>query len=378
MDAINNVSKTEAKLENLQPATYQAQVRARHGAVVSPWTTVVQFYGSDPVKPKQVWITQQKTTSGVVNWTAVSGATQYEVQWARIAGDNTVLGGWKSEVVNGTSTTLTSLYPDQYYAVYVRTKYANNLLSDYSDGASFWTLSDCGSYEPNNNALDARKIRTGDYADGMLCKGDKEDWFLIYNPSGFKNLQVTFYEHSKPFKLTLYRQPINGGTVSAVPNTTITNNGTVTTKVNNADFANYNYFVQVWVNDPNITYSDTEPFTIIATTKATPYQTNGDGVPTPMAKPVIGESGDAAAGAIQLYPNPANSSTTIGFRGVPSGSSVRLVVYDASGGVAYATQATVSANNSAILPTEGLPTGAYMVEAIADNKRLTKRLMVVR
>ncbi|MCC7439429.1 MAG: S8 family serine peptidase [Armatimonadetes bacterium] len=376
--AINNVSKTEAKLDNLQAATYQVQVRARHGAVVSPWTSVVQFYGSTPVKPSEVWITQQTTTSGVVNWTAVNGATQYEVQWARIAGDNTVLGGWKKKVVNGTSTTLSSLYPDQYYAVYVRTKYANNLLSDYSDVQAFWTLSDCSSYEPNNTPPNARKIRTGDYADGMLCKGDKEDWFLIYNPSGFKNLQVTFYEHSKPFKLTIYRQPINGGTVSAVPNTTITNNGTQSVKVNNADFANYNYYVQVWVNDPNVTYSDSEPFTIIATTKATPYQANGDAVPTPMAKPSIEESREAAAGAIQLYPNPANSSTTIGFRGVPSGSNVRLVVYDARGRVAYSIDGIVSPNNSIVLPTEGLPTGAYMVEAIADNKRLTKRLMVVR
>lgn len=376
--AINNVSKTEAKLDNLQAATYQVQVRARHGAVVSPWTTVVEFYGSTPVRPAEVWITQQKTTSGVVNWSAVSGATQYEVKWARVAGDNTVLGGWYSKVVNGTSTTISNLYPDQYYAVYVRTKYPNNLLSDYSDGVGFWTSLDCNSYEPNNTALDARKIRVGDYADGKICKGDKEDWFIIYNPSGLKNLQVTFYAHSKPLKLTIYRQPINGGTISVVPNTTITNNGTQSVKVNNADFATYNYYVQVWVNDPNITFSDTEPYTIIATTKATPYQAHwGDGAPTPSAKPIAGET-EQERGGIQLYPNPATSNATVSFNGVPSGSNVRLRVYDASGSVAYSAQGVVSPIGTILLPTEGLPAGAYMVEAIANNQRLTSRLMVAR
>ena len=242
----------------------------------------------------------------------------------------------------------------------------------------FWTSLDCNSYEPNNTALDARKIRVGDYADGKICKGDKEDWFIIYNPSGLKNLQVTFYAHSKPLKLTLYRQPINGGTISVVPNTTITNNGTQSVKVNNADFATYNYYVQVWVNDPNITFSDTEPYTIIATTKATPYQARwDDGTPTPAAKPTAGGT-EQEHGGIQLYPNPASSNATISFNGVASGSNVRLRVYDASGSVAYSAQGVVSPIGTILLPTEGLPAGAYMVEAIANNQRLTSRLMVAR
>lgn len=373
---VSNIGGTETLLSNLQPSTYQVRVRARNGNVVSNWTTVVQFFGGNPVAPKNTWVTNLTVTGAKVNWSTVSGVTQYNLKWARIAGDNTVLGSWHSLTVNGTSYSMSQLVPDGRYVAYVRSKYSNNLYSDWAPAASFYTLIDCNAYEASNTANDARTLRIGDYADGLLCKGDKEDWFKVYNPSGYKNLKVILYEHSQPYRVSVYRRSKSSGDLSLLPGSPPAGIGTKIFTLNNADFVNNDYYIQVWIADPNVNYSNSETYTLAAFTQAAPYAA---------AQMGGGESAKEASGMeskgtglMLLYPNPAHRSTTVRFTASQTEAAARILVYDAAGREVYNVQhSTVWGTNETELPLRGLAPGVYFVVVETGEGRTVQRLSVV-
>lgn len=373
---ISNVTGTERLLSDLQAATYQVRVRARNGNVFSSWTGVVQFFGGNPVAPKNAWHSNLTPTGAKINWSAVSGVTQYNVKWARLAGDNTVLGSWKSATVGGTSTTIGSLVPDGRYAAYVRSKYSNNLYSDWSPATSFYTPVDCGVYEAGNTHNDARTLRAGDYAHGLLCKGDEEDWFRIYNPSGYRNLQVTLYKHSKPYRVSVYRSAKGSGDVSLLPGSPPAGIGTKVFTLNNADFTNYDYYVQVWTSDPNANYSNAETYTVTARTQWSPYpsalpdESHG-------TKKVAGDGESVSTMSIRIYPNPARGSTTVRMS-VPDDAPATLAIYDAAGRERFRDAVAVSAGMTEIgLQLAGFGMGVYFVVVESGEGRVVRRLCVV-
>lgn len=354
------VSATEKLLNNLQPATYQVRVRARNGNKVSGWTNVVQFFGGNPVAPKSAWANGLTSTGAKINWSAVPGVTQYNLKWARIAGDNTVLGSWKSVIVGGTSSSISQLVPDGRYIAYVRSRYSNNLYSDWSPAVVFYTPVDCDAYENSNTVADARTLRTGDYAHGLLCKGDKEDWFRIYNPAGYGNLQVTLYQHAQPYRLAVYRSPKGSGSTSLLPGSPPAGIGTKVFTLNGADFKTYDYYVQVWTPDPNANYSNSQTYTLTARAQAAPY---------PAAAMEGGESAkgtteekNGGIGSISLYPNPTSGTATVRFVASGAEGETTVLVYDAAGRrVASRVARTAAGTNELALPLAGLPAGIYFV-----------------
>ena len=379
---IGQVTLNEAKLENLEQANYQVRIRARNGNTFSAYTALVQFFGGNPVEPEELWASTITPTTAKLNWTQVPGVTQYEMISARVSQNGTALSPWTYRTVNGTSVILTLLQPDQRYACYVRTKYSNNLYSDWSPGAAFYTTVDCGSYEPDNTFDKARRIPTNEYYIGLLCKNDKEDWLQIKHTETTTNLQVVLYEHSKPYRLTLYRRAKSGGNVTAIPGSPPAGIGEKVMTVNGADFKNYDYWIQVWSTDPATIYHESEEYWILAQTSNIPF----------LAAPGKGGSrkaegrgsegkdeGSGAIGALKLYPNPARESATALFTSETAGEPAELTLYDMTGSELTRRILVTSAGETrAEIPVAGLPDGAYLIRIRVDGRWLTQRLNVQR
>lgn len=373
-----NLVGTEGSIPNLEPATYQVKVRARHGLVKSAWSDVTEFYGLTPKAPKYLWKLSVASTSAKVRWSSVSGASQYQVAYVRINSDNQTLGGWRSKVVNETSTTLSFLTPDARYIVYVRSKYNNNLYSEWSKALVFYTTITCSNFGSDDAANGARALPVSEYTHGLLCNGDEEDWFRIENPSSWKkNLKVILYNHPEPFRVSLYRQLKSGGTISLVQGGP-TGFGTKSLVLNNADFTKYTYFVQVWAQNPNTDYHNSKQYTVVAFTSSKAYPAvKGSNEPA-VTKAVAG-SELTTGQRVAVYPNPAREVANVQFNATTVGELCTVTLHDAAGRVLYNWSGeTVTGANNVQFKVEELPSGVYFVAVEQGGSRTTSTLHLVR
>ena len=376
--AVYRINGTQTLLNNLDPVTYQVKVRSRNGYVVSSWSDVVQFYGGTPKPPASVWLSSVSTTSALAKWSAVQGVSQYKVQWGQLTSDNQLIGSWKSKIVSGTSTTLSFLSPDSRYVLYVRSKYSDNLYSDVSSGKVFTTKLDCNSFSSDDTPNGARTLRVGDFLNGLICQGEEEDWYRVSNPTAYKkHLKVMLYAHPKGYRFSLYRKQKSGGTVSLV-NGGPTGTDTRSIVLNNADFVNYEYYVQVWTQNPNTGYDNTKSYTVTAFVNTTPYSGT-----VPVDQESLHKTGERRAslftGSLQVFPNPARGSATLRFDVPDEGGLVRVVLYDASGREVRTTMQTMRQGENAIpLALHDLPSGCYFVSVEAEGERRTMPLNVIR
>jgi hypothetical protein len=94
------------------------------------------------------------------------------------------------------------------------------------------------------------------------------------------------------------------------------------------------------------------------------------------------ETKDLVVTSYNIYPNPAYADANIRFN-LSRASRVKISVYNLLGErMKFERQEDISrfpaGENSLALNTSSLPSGVYMVELVADNTRLIKRLSVVK
>lgn len=121
-----------------QKARMQA-VLATGGARVS----LVSSLGCVPVSscgtPAGLTATSVTATSATLGWTAVSGATAYNVRW-RVVG----AGTWLTTSTSNTSTTVSSLTSGAQYEFQVQAN-CNGTLGSFTGSTTFTTLTSCGT-----------------------------------------------------------------------------------------------------------------------------------------------------------------------------------------------------------------------------------------
>lgn len=144
---------TSITLFNLTPAfTYELKVRSVCGnSVLSPYTGLTQFITANPdcSAPTTVSISSIATTSAVVSWTGVSGATGYIVEY-RVVGSN--LSTLLNLAIN--TVTLTGLSQNTAYEVRVRTVCGSATnLSPFTSFGPFNTLPSGGCSIPSGFVL---------------------------------------------------------------------------------------------------------------------------------------------------------------------------------------------------------------------------------
>jgi hypothetical protein len=96
---------------------------------------------------------------------------------------------------------------------------------------------------------------------------------------------------------------------------------------------------------------------------------------------VANEDGATASGLAlrPVYPNPAAGTATVTFR-LPAAADVRLAVYDVLGRevAVLAERSFGGGDQTATIPTDGLPAGLYIVRLDVDGQTLSRRFTVGR
>jgi hypothetical protein len=301
--------------------------------------------------PTNVTASNITSNSATISWTAVSGATNYTVQY-KLSSAST----WTSTTASSNSINLTGLTASSTYNVQVKTNCSSGS-SAYSSTISFTTAasSSCptDSYESNNTSSSAKSISTGTTITAYICPAGDVDWYKVTTTSTYKNIKVTLTNLPADYDLYLYNSSLvllskseNGSTTSE------------TVKYNGTGAATY-YIKVIGYNNA----TSTSPYKLLATISSTTYrEANPDEEIT--IEPVV-----------NLYPNPASSFVTLEF--LATQNETILQIFDLSGKMVYLHNLnTELGENKITIPTEELSNGMYLVKIISGENTYQQKLLI--
>jgi hypothetical protein len=207
------------------------------------------------------------TTTATVSWAAISGASNYTVQYKKSTATS-----WTSASTSTTSLNLTGLSSSTIYNWQVRTNCSSGS-SAYTVGANFTTqatisTSCTDAYETNNSFAAAKSIAANTNITALLNTSTDTDWFKFSNTSTAKNIRVTLSNLPADYDLRLYN---SAGTLLS----TSANGGNATEQIkyNNAPVGTY--YIRVY--GYNGAFNASTCYTLRADISSTAFKLNGEG-----------------------------------------------------------------------------------------------------
>jgi hypothetical protein len=302
------------------------------------------------------------TSSGAtLSWTAVSGATSYNIQYKLSAALS-----WTTTTSTTPSKVLTSLAASSSYIYQIQTVCSSSSSSAYSASATFTTsaaVSSCGvdSYEPNNSLGTYRAISTNTNYLAYICPTGDEDWYRFTTTSAARNFRIDLTTLPLDYDLYVYS---SSGTLLG----SSTRSGTTSERYTRNRGTVGNYYIRV------IGYSGaTSPslrYTLRATTSSSSLrtsetETDGD----------IIDIVDENTGFI-VYPNPANDHFVVSYNS--DVDAVAMVsIYNAMGGLLSHAPFSVSPGlNQVEINTNDLVNGYYFVVLQDGNSKYSTKLFI--
>lgn len=295
-------------------------------------------------------------TSATLNWTAVSGAVSYNIQYRAVGAPS-----WTATTSTGASKTISVLTAGTQYEFQVQTACSGGNTSAFSGSANFTTTggTTCAeSYEPNNSKSAAAAISTNVDVKSQISTSSDVDFFSFNNGGGNSNMQITLTTLPANYNLLLYNPSGSkvgaskkGGTndESITYNTNVT--GTYKVKVFGASGA----------------HSNTQCYTLHVSTSASPFRvTSEDGLLTTGSQPLM-----------TIYPNPASNQLTLRYDGQDEMDAVIRMV-NMLGQTVYVHSRHVSPGDLIPLNIAALPNGNYMVGLIGDGRQEVKMIEVIK
>jgi hypothetical protein len=206
-------------------------------------------------------------TTATVSWVAVSGASNYTLQYKKSTATT-----WASVSTTSASYNLTGLTSSTTYNWQVRTNCSSGN-SAYKAGTNFTTqassTSTCtDSYETNNSFAAAKSIAANTNITALLNTSTDTDWFKFSNTSTAKNIRVTLSNLPADYDLRLYN---SAGTLLS----TSANGGNATEQIkyNNAPVGTY--YIRVY--GYNGAFNASACYTLRADISSTAFKVNGEG-----------------------------------------------------------------------------------------------------
>lgn len=319
--------------------------------------------GGGCATPTGLIATNVTTNSATLNWSAVSGASSYNVR-LRPVGAST----WSTGSTSGTSIGATSLTANTQYEFQVQAV-CGSTTGSYSGSSVFTTASaSCSdNYEPNNSrstSLPLTPVNQDLFA--QIATSTDKDWYRFANTSTQKNIRLDLSDLPFDYDLQLYRgnkrlaTSQNGGTN---PEVIIYNNGTVSST----------YYAYVY--GYNGAYSNTQCYKLRISISSSSWRTDGttDGEVTEFEIPVeVVESG------FTMFPNPASHELTLDIH-LTADRPVKVSVMDISGRTLMLnTYDLHKDNNRVTMDVNGLPSGMYLVRVENGEVIGVQKLMIVR
>ena len=302
------------------------------------------------------------STSATLTWTAVSGATSYNIQYKLSAA-----GSWTTTTSTTNSKALTSLVASSTYNYQIQAVCSSSSSSTYSSIASFTTSAasvSCGTdlYEPNNSLATYRAISNNTNYLAYICPSGDEDWYRFTTTSSARNFRVTLT--TLPFDYDLYVYNSSGtllgsSTFGGTTSETYTRNGGTVG----------NYYIRV-IGYAGV-YSPSIRYTLKATTSSSSLRT-ADGSES---EEEIIDIVDENTGFV-VYPNPAKDHFIVSYNSEINGTAV-VSIYDAMGKLLLNSPFSVSSGlNQVELNTSDLVDGYYFVVLQDGESKHSVKLLI--
>jgi hypothetical protein len=307
-------------------------------------------------------------TSATLSWTAVSGASSYNLQrklstattWTTVTGLTT------------TSYALTGLTANSTYNYQVQTV-CGATSAAYSSAASFTTLASGGgtcvdTYESNNTRATAKTVPVNTTFTAQISSASDVDWYKFANTSATSRIKIDLTTLPADYDVRLYRG--NSNTILAVSENAGTTNETL---IYNTTTVNTSYYAYVY--GYNGAFSNTQCYTIRISLSASNFRTDGstDGEVQELEIPVVFENA-----AFGMFPNPANEQITVEVP-MESDADVQVTILDPSGKAAVQQHRVMGkGDNQMNFDISRLSNGIYFVEVRNGENRSTRKLVVQR
>lgn len=296
------------------------------------------------------------SSTATVSWTAVSGATSYNLQY-KLASSST----WSTFNTTGTAVNFTSLAAATSYNAQVQAVCSASS-SAYSSAITFTTASSgcTDTWESNNSSSTAKTIAVNTNINALISSTTDVDWFKFSNTSSAPRIRINLSNLAGDYDVRLYRGTStqvgisqNGGTTAEQ---IIYNTSTVAT-----------YYIRVY--GYNGAFSATQCYLLRANTSASNFREGEFGADDDV-------EAESTSGLMGVYPNPARDKVMLDYLALTDGS-VRVQLLDAMGREVLSVQQSVVEGPATYgFPLPVLSNGVYLMTITDGDQRFQQRLVI--
>ena len=306
-------------------------------------------------------------SSATVNWSAVSGGLNYQVEYKLSTSSSWIAAATQTQ---GSSLTLTGLAEGQVYNWRVRTNCSASS-SSFAQSSFTTASSSCvDNYENNNTRAEAKTISTGIGISATISHSGDEDWFAFTSGKGkTANLRITL--DGLPVNLDLYFYNSTGQLIGTSTNAGINPEQIV---FNNA-VTNSTYFVRV-ISAAGENSSSCYRLLVENNTKAYPVAFRE--LSEELFQSSQNESAEVLVEneAVRLYPNPTRDKIHLEFYS-PISHEAKVELIDASGKPVRSIRAEVKkGENLIILEVSGEKPGMYLLRLQSTRTLLNRKIII--
>ena len=297
------------------------------------------------------------TTGATLTWTAVSGATSYNVQYKPAANST-----WTTVNSTTNSLSITGLTAGTSYNAQVSTVCSGSS-SAYGSAITFTTAQPAGctdTWESNNTSGTAKVIPVNTNIQALIGTSSDVDWYRFNNTTSQRRIRIDLTNLPADYDVRLYRGTNtqvgisqNGGTTNEA---IVLNTNTVST-----------YYVRV--NGYNGAFNATQCYTLRASISGSNFR-EGEFDAEPLELPTVG--------LLNLYPNPATDKVMFDYLSDRE-STVTILLYDAMGRELSSSRLAVAEGPATYgLPVDGLANGIYVLHIVDGDQHAQQRFMIQR
>lgn len=300
------------------------------------------------------------TTTATLNWGAVSGASNYTVQYKATASAT-----WISGTSSGTSFPVSGLTAGTVYEFQVKANCASSS-SAFSASSNFSTASaSCvDNYESNNSRTTAKSIPVNTNITAKISTSTDKDWFIFSTTAGATNLKVVLSQLPFDYDIYLYN---SSGSLLATSQLV----GTSTETIIRNTTAAATYYVRIVGYSG--AFSTTSCYNLIVNTSASTFRSSEA---SEYAEGNVNAQKGINGTDLLLFPNPAQDLLQINFVSEEN-TVVEASILDLMGKVIE--MKAIESNegfNSTEMNTSSLQSGIYLLRFIQDGETQIRKFVV--
>jgi Metallo-peptidase family M12B Reprolysin-like/Secretion system C-terminal sorting domain/Bacterial pre-peptidase C-terminal domain/Fibronectin type III domain len=359
-NAATGTTATSVSLSGLTAASvYDWRVRANCTAGSGNYTAAQFTTLAACGTPAGLTTTAITTSGATAGWTAVSGATSYDVDY-KLNSAATWINA--ATATAATSVNLSGLTAATAYNWRVRANCAAGS-SVYATANFTTTSATCVDVlEPNNSSNSAATLTLGTNLNALIASTSDRDWYRFSNTTTQRNIRVSLTNLPFDYDVKLYN---SGGS-----NVATSQNGSTTSELilyNNTAAAG-TYRVQVYGYQN--AFSTTRCYTLLVQLSATNW--------TSRANETVNGGDVLKLGGIKVYPIPATNSVNLAFDATRKGSSIITITNQLGAEMMRKTVSASEGINFNTVDVSRLVNGVYIIKVQTGDNFRTEKLVIQR